>query len=282
MPPACFASKPRPQEPLPPKVPAAAGRRHGSFPLGAPGWRRLDHAGRTGPGALAAATRPAGAQPLTLVQHQFARRSGKAMNGSGDPPRRGRRRSAGGTLDQWMTAGRQLVDGVSGARPGSRSQGRSSSGPPLGSSASSGGFQGLGRWVEDRLDWFMEEEDDWPEPWQERIPEREAAPRSLSSTPPASPSFRAPGRPAQVPQNRPEPPGGAAQPPRRALEAISRRAAPCCRRPRSRGSGHPARATTCRAGSGLNPQTRCSPLPPEAPAPLKPEPSLTLQRPRGL
>ncbi|PZV00489.1 MAG: hypothetical protein DCF23_14360, partial [Cyanobium sp.] len=117
-----------------------------------------------------------------------------------------------------MTAGRQLVDGVSGARPGSRSQGRSSSGPPLGSSASSGGFQGLGRWVEDRLDWFMEEEDDWPEPWQERIPEREAAPRSLSSTPPASPSFRAPGRPAQIPQNRPEPPGGAAQPPRRALE----------------------------------------------------------------
>ena len=61
-------------------------------------------------------------------------------------------------LDRLVSAGRQLVDGVSGARPGSRSGNRGQGRRPA----------GLGRWVENKLDWILEGEDDWREPWQER------------------------------------------------------------------------------------------------------------------
>ena len=30
----------------------------------------------------------------------------------------------------------------------------------------------LGRWVEDKIDWLMEEGEDWQEPWQEKTKER--------------------------------------------------------------------------------------------------------------
>lgn len=91
-------------------------------------------------------------------------------------------------LDRLMSAGRQLVDGVSGARPGSRPAGRGSAPlPRLGD---------LGRWVESRLDGLLDEDDDaWREPWQQ------------------SPASRSPAS---------EPPAGG----RRPLEAISRRARP--------------------------------------------------------
>jgi hypothetical protein len=137
------------------------------------------------------------------------------MNGSGDPLRRGRRRSAGGTLDQWVTAGRQLVDGVAGSRPGSRSQARSGSG--RGGEGRS--LQGLGRWMEDRLDWFMEGEDDWPEPWQEprQVQQRPAPP--ASSQPPQA---RARSRVETGGEQKPATPAQS----RRPLDAISRRAAP--------------------------------------------------------
>ena len=65
-----------------------------------------------------------------------------------------------------MSAGRQLVDGVSGARPGRRGEGRRP------------GLDGLGRWVETKLDWFLEEEEDWREPWQQdRAADLPPAPR---------------------------------------------------------------------------------------------------------
>lgn len=63
-------------------------------------------------------------------------------------------------LDRLVSAGRQLVDGVSGARPGSR-------GPAGPAGSSRPRLADLGRWVEDKLDWILEEEDDWREPWQE-------------------------------------------------------------------------------------------------------------------
>jgi hypothetical protein len=60
-------------------------------------------------------------------------------------------------LDQWVSAGRQLVDGVSGARPGSRGGAR----PGL-------RLDHLGRWVEDKLDWLLEDEDGWRESWEQQ------------------------------------------------------------------------------------------------------------------
>ncbi|MEB3165435.1 MAG: hypothetical protein VKO65_02065 [Cyanobacteriota bacterium] len=98
-------------------------------------------------------------------------------------------------LDRLVSAGRQLVDGVAGTRPGSRAGGRPGGRPRL---------AGLGRWVEEKLDWILEDEDDWREPWQQ--PER-AVSRPV-------PPLEERGVPAAAP-----PPS-----PRRPLEAISRRA----------------------------------------------------------
>lgn len=91
-------------------------------------------------------------------------------------------------LDRLVSAGRQLVDGVSGARPGARPSGRS--GLPR--------LDGLGRWVETKLDWILEDEDDWREPWQQqgRSDGRSDSSRSVTSrsvTPrSATPSRRRP------------------------------------------------------------------------------------------
>ena len=55
--------------------------------------------------------------------------------------------------DAWLETGRQIVDGVSGRRPGQR--------------RSSLDLESVGRWVGDKVDWLLEEDDDWREPWQE-------------------------------------------------------------------------------------------------------------------
>ncbi len=53
-------------------------------------------------------------------------------------------------MDQWVETGRQFVDGVSGNRPGQRRKDNRN------------GLNNMGRWVEDKIDWFFEEEDqDW-------------------------------------------------------------------------------------------------------------------------
>ena len=75
-------------------------------------------------------------------------------------------------LDQFLETGRQLVDGVSGRRPGQR-PGVRRSGLDLDS---------VGRWVGEKVEWLLEEEDDWQEPWQEPGRGRpEPAPSRLSS-----------------------------------------------------------------------------------------------------
>ena len=96
-------------------------------------------------------------------------------------------------FDRLVSAGRQLVDGVSGARPGSRPAPR---GAQRGGEDRRPGLDRLGRWVEDKLDWILDEEEDWREPWQEPA-QRQSVPRE--------------------PVQRVEPAG------RRPLEAISRR-----------------------------------------------------------
>ena len=121
-------------------------------------------------------------------------------------------------LDRWMATGRQLVDGVSGARPGTR---RSSGGSRLKPAE-------LGRWVENKLEWLLDDPDDnWREPWQQQEPVRPAAPeragrrrprrrleaisrrgletQQLPPTQPPSPTQPSPTQPANGPQSdRPE------------------------------------------------------------------------------
>ena len=56
-------------------------------------------------------------------------------------------------MDQWLETGRQFVDGVSGRRPGQR--------------RASQALDSVGRWVGDRIEWLMEDDEAWREPWQE-------------------------------------------------------------------------------------------------------------------
>ncbi len=191
-----------------------------------------------------------------------------------DQPRREGRREPGrfeagrfdpGRLDQWVSRGRQLVDGVSGARPGSRPGGR----PAEGRAGGRPSLDGLGRWVETRLDWLLEDDDDWREPWEPPAPRRSTLTRRDEErwSEPAGaqgPEAYGAGRPASPdPWDRPAPPAEAgdmarrpargasgspafgtvaAQPPveRRPLEAISRRTPPLLS-PRS-GAAGPAAA----------------------------------------
>ena len=130
----------------------------------------------------------------------FNSRSGSRAAGSGGPDPLEQR------LDRWVSAGRQFVDGVAGARPGSRPQAR-------GGERRAGrrpSLDGLGRWVEDRLDWLLEDGDDWREPWEEQRPAAAAPSRASAQGPLSTPTSAA--TPA-VNRNRP----------RRSLEAISRR-----------------------------------------------------------
>ena len=97
-------------------------------------------------------------------------------------PRRGGPDRLEQGIDRLMSAGRHLVDGVSGARPGSRP-------PARGEGRTAGSLprlEGLGRWVENKLDWILEDEDDWREPWQEPRP---------SAPPEARPEARLQARP---------------------------------------------------------------------------------------
>ncbi|MBM5822578.1 MAG: hypothetical protein FJ082_09030 [Cyanobacteria bacterium K_Offshore_surface_m2_011] len=101
-----------------------------------------------------------------------------------------------------MTAGRQFVEGVAGSRPGGRPSGRGSDRR----SQLRPRMDELGRWVEGRLDWLLDDGDDWREPWQEsdrgapgapleppapgrsRRPMLEAVSRRSRSGPPPSPA----------------------------------------------------------------------------------------------
>ena len=96
-------------------------------------------------------------------------------------------------LDQWMSAGRQLVDGVAGTRPGSRSGGDGRAGGAL-------RLNQVGRWVETKLDWLLEDDEGWRESWEEpQAPRRQLEPRGSDQ---------------------------ASRPRRQPLQAISRRAVP--------------------------------------------------------
>ena len=101
-------------------------------------------------------------------------------------------------LDRWLDTGRQLVDGVSGGRPGRRGVDRFDGASRL---------DAVGRWVGDRIDWLLDEEDDWREPPEPSS--RWDSPRS-PSRPTVSASSSRMERPVSAGRKRP-------------LEALSRR-----------------------------------------------------------
>lgn len=117
-------------------------------------------------------------------------------------------------LDRLISRGRELVDGVSGARPGSRAATGAGMREPEGRNGWRHDLDGIGRWVENRIDRLLDDESNWREPWQEderAVGRRGPSPRADESV--HSPAPMLPARPG---------PGGAA-PARRPLEAISRR-----------------------------------------------------------
>ncbi len=64
-------------------------------------------------------------------------------------------------VDQWIETGRQFVDGVAGTRPGKRKLSSSKN-------LSGASLETVGRWVGDKLDWLLEDDEDdvWLESWQ--------------------------------------------------------------------------------------------------------------------
>ena len=72
-------------------------------------------------------------------------------------------------MDQWISTGKQVVDGVAGNRPG-QNRGRWQD------KTTAPNFKKVGRWMEEKIDWFFEDDDDWldnedldDEPFQESL-----------------------------------------------------------------------------------------------------------------
>jgi hypothetical protein len=176
-------------------------------------------------------------------------RAGRSSSGEGwreaRGDLRGQRRGLDDRLEGWVSRGRDLVDGVSGARPGTRTPGRG------GERAGGGGrgpLDGVGRWVEGKLDWLLDDREDWPEPWQEGDRARGGSGEHPERRPPSGGEFRVEASP---PARRSRPP----------LEAISRRgASPAVRSrqpsaPRATPASPDSEGTEARAaGSGASPR----------------------------
>ena len=59
-------------------------------------------------------------------------------------------------MDKWIETGKQVVYGVAGNRPGQK-RGRSQD------KTKAPNFEKVGRWMEEKIDWFFEDDDDWLE-----------------------------------------------------------------------------------------------------------------------
>ena len=57
-------------------------------------------------------------------------------------------------MDKWIETGKQVVDGVAGNRPGQR-RGRWQD------KTTAPNFEKVGRWMEEKIDWFFEDDEDW-------------------------------------------------------------------------------------------------------------------------
>ena len=86
-----------------------------------------------------------------------------------NPSRKRSRASFDRRMDRWIETGKQVVDGVAGNRPGQKRR-RWQDKP------AAPNFEKVGRWMEEKIDWFFEDDDDWldnadldDEPFQESI-----------------------------------------------------------------------------------------------------------------
>ena len=59
-------------------------------------------------------------------------------------------------MDKWIQTGKQVVDGVAGNRPGQK-RGRWQD------KTTAPSFEKVGRWMEEKIDWFFEDDEDWLE-----------------------------------------------------------------------------------------------------------------------
>jgi len=57
-------------------------------------------------------------------------------------------------MDKWIETGKQVVDGVAGNRPGQK-RGRWQD------KTTAPNFEKVGRWMEEKIDWFFEDDNDW-------------------------------------------------------------------------------------------------------------------------
>ena len=71
-----------------------------------------------------------------------------------NPSQKRSRASLDRRMDKWIETGKQVVDGVAGNRPGQKRGGWQDK-------ETSANFEKVGRWVEEKIDWFFEDDDDW-------------------------------------------------------------------------------------------------------------------------
>ena len=57
-------------------------------------------------------------------------------------------------MDKWIQTGKQVVDGVAGNRPGQRRSGWQDK-------TTGANLERVGRWMEEKIDWFFEDDDEW-------------------------------------------------------------------------------------------------------------------------
>tara|TARA_B100001250_G_scaffold322875_1_gene286174 strand:- start:96 stop:563 length:468 start_codon:yes stop_codon:yes gene_type:complete len=57
-------------------------------------------------------------------------------------------------MDKWIQTGKQVVDGVAGNRPGQKRG-------EWQQKTRAANFEKVGRWMEEKIDWFFEDDDDW-------------------------------------------------------------------------------------------------------------------------
>ena len=57
-------------------------------------------------------------------------------------------------MDKWIETGKQVVDGVAGNRPGQKRR-------RWQDQTTAPNFEKVGRWMEEKIDWFFEDDEDW-------------------------------------------------------------------------------------------------------------------------